>query len=52
MACMEKGIDYRYYTERLPDPPEAEYIRTNREKYEPETTSQERRWHNGSVKTF
>jgi len=32
MACMKKGVDYRYYPSELPDPEEAEFIRTGGEK--------------------
>lgn len=36
MACIKEGVEYRYYPARLRDPPDAEHVRTNGEKYDPE----------------
>lgn len=41
LACVEEGVDYRYYPAHLPDPPEAEYVQTGGEKREPETAGTE-----------
>jgi hypothetical protein len=35
MACLKEGDDYRYYSPGVPDPSEAEYVRTNGEKRPP-----------------
>jgi hypothetical protein len=32
MACIKRGVDYRYYPSKLPDPEEAEFIRTSGDK--------------------
>jgi len=32
MACIKRGVDYRYYPSELPDPEEVEFIRTGGEK--------------------
>lgn len=45
MACMEEGVDYRYYPAHLPDPRKAEHIRTNGEKYAPKNSSTQRHEH-------
>lgn len=36
MACMEEGVEYRYYPYRLPDPEGACYVKLNGEKHDPE----------------
>jgi len=51
MACMETGVDYRYYPDRLPDPPDAEYVRTNGEMYDPQITKADRQRHARSDKS-
>lgn len=32
MACLKEGVDYRYYSHGVPDPKDAEWIKTNGEK--------------------
>lgn len=36
MTCLTEGVDYRYYAHGVPDPKDAEWVKTNREKRPPE----------------
>lgn len=35
MACLREGVDYRYYAHGVPDPNDAEWVKTNGEKRMP-----------------